>query len=134
MQKKQIEVVGAVIIRDGSIFCAQRGPDGNLPGMWEFPGGKVEQDESHRDALEREIREELNCRVRVGAEVASTRHTYEFGNVSLTTYYCELVDAEPTLSEHQSAVWLLPSELHSVDWAPADLPAVNIVQQELASQ
>jgi 8-oxo-dGTP diphosphatase len=128
--QKQINVVGAVIVRDGYVFCAQRGLEGSLPGMWEFPGGKVEPGESPSKALEREIREELDCRVRVGAEVTSTSHAYEFGIVSLTTFYCELLGGEPALSEHEAAVWLPPSELGSLDWAPADLPAVVAIQRE----
>ena len=59
---KQINVVGAVIVRDGLILCAQRGPAGSLGGMWEFPGGKIEPGESPRDALVREIQEELLVR------------------------------------------------------------------------
>ena len=69
---KQINVVGAVIVRDGLILCAQRGPGGNLAGMWEFPGGKIEPGESPRDALVREIDEELRCEVVVGDEVTTT--------------------------------------------------------------
>ena len=52
---KQIQVVGAVITRDGLVMCAQRGPDGNLPWLWEFPGGKIEPGESKQDALTREV-------------------------------------------------------------------------------
>jgi 8-oxo-dGTP diphosphatase len=132
--QKQIDVVGAVILREGSVFCAQRGPAGALPGMWEFPGGKIEHGESPAAALEREILEELGCHVRVGREVTSTRHQYEFGVVCLTTYYCELLDGEPALSEHQAAAWLLPAELTSVEWAPADVPAVEIIQRRMTPQ
>jgi 8-oxo-dGTP diphosphatase len=127
--QKQINVVGAVIVREGLVFCAQRGDAGNLPGKWEFPGGKIESGESASVALEREIREELNCGVRVGEQVASTDHVYEFGIVSLTTFYCELSDREPVLSEHQASAWLPPSNLNSLDWAPADLPAVDAIQR-----
>jgi 8-oxo-dGTP diphosphatase len=127
--QKQINVVGAVIVREGLVFCAQRGAEGNLPGKWEFPGGKIESGESASIALEREIREELNCAVRVGEQVASTDHAYEFGIVSLTTFYCELSDGEPVLSEHQASAWLPPSDLSSLDWAPADLPAVDAIQR-----
>lgn len=131
---KRIDVVGAVIIRDGTVLCAQRGAGGALPGMWEFPGGKVEVGEEPRDALEREIVEELRCRVRVGAEVTTTSHEYDFGIVTLTTFYCELVDGLPELSEHDEVVWLPPEELAQLDWAPADLPAVALIEREFASK
>ena len=131
---KRIDVVGAVIVRDGFVLCAQRGSSGALPGMWEFPGGKIEIGESPREALEREIVEELECRVRVGEQVASTSHEYEFGIVTLTTFYCDLVEGEPKLSEHDEVTWLPPSELHQLEWAPADIPAVELIERELASR
>jgi 8-oxo-dGTP diphosphatase len=125
--KKQIDVVGAVIRRDGLILCAQRGPSGSLPGMWEFPGGKIEPGETPRQALEREIVEELDCRVSVGKQVASTSYMYDFGTVKLTTFYCELLEGIPILLEHESVVWLAPSALRTLDWAPADIPAVDAI-------
>lgn len=126
--KKQINVVGAVIVRDSEILCAQRGLAGSLGGMWEFPGGKIETGETPRKALEREIREELLCTVKVGDEVTSTTYEYDFGIVTLTTFYCELVDGEPQLTEHEDARWLKRNELSTLDWAPADIPAVEMIQ------
>lgn len=123
----EIDVVGAVIVRDGLVLCAQRGPGGPLAGLWEFPGGKVEPGESPRDALRREIQEELGCRVHVGAEVTTTTHVYDFGEVRLTTYRCELVDGTPRLTEHAALIWLTPAELERLAWAPADVPAVRLV-------
>lgn len=128
--KKQINVVGAVIRRDGKILCAQRGLGGSLPGMWEFPGGKIETGETPREALQREIVEELQCQVSVGELVTTTSHDYDFGLVILTTFYCELVEGTPILSEHEAVSWLLPSELHTLVWAPADVPAVELVERE----
>ena len=126
--KKHINVVGAVIRRNGAILCAQRGPGGSLAGMWEFPGGKIEPGETPKEALEREIVEELECRVTVGEMVTTTTHEYDFGVVSLTTFYCELVDGIPALTEHAAVVWLDPSELHTLQWAPADVPAVALIE------
>lgn len=128
--KKEINVVGAVIRRDGLVLCAQRGFAGSLAGMWEFPGGKIESGETPRQALEREIVEELQCRVSVGALVTSTVHEYEFGIVTLTTYNCELIEGTPVLSEHEEVVWLPPAELRTLEWAPADVPAVLLIEQE----
>lgn len=128
-----INVVGAVIARDGEILCAQRGLTGSLPGMWEFPGGKIEPGESPRAALEREIAEELECVVSVGEEVTTTTHEYDFGIVTLTTFYCELLDGTPNLTEHAQIVWLPPAELDALDWAPADIPAVALIQADHAA-
>lgn len=130
---KRIDVVGAVVVDQGLILCAQRGPLGSLAGMWEFPGGKVEVGESPREALTREINEELGCDVRVGEQVATTDHEYDFGIVILTTFYCELVSGTPTLSEHAAIQWLPPAELSALEWAPADVPAVEKIQRDLAS-
>lgn len=124
---KLIEVVGAVIIRDGKVLCAQRGETGNLPLMWEFPGGKVESAESSKQALEREIREELQCVIEVGQEITTTVHAYNFATISLTTYFCTLISGSPQLTEHSSVIWLAPTDLPTLEWAPADVPAVEIV-------
>lgn len=132
MVKKQINVVGAVIVRDGEVLCAQRGP-GALEGMWEFPGGKIEAGETPREALEREIQEELECVVSVGDQVEVTAHEYDFGVVTLTTFYCELIDGTPQLTEHASVVWLAPEKLHELEWAPADIPAVEKIQRDFDS-
>jgi 8-oxo-dGTP diphosphatase len=130
--KKQIEVVAAVIVRDGLVLCAKRGPDGKLPGMWEFPGGKVEAGESPRDALTREIDEELRCAVSVGDQIEHTIHEYDFAVVSLTTFYCELLNGLPRLTEHSEVRWSSPSELTDLGWAPADVPAVTRIQADFA--
>ena len=128
-----IDVVGAVIVHDGLVLCAQRGPHGSLPGLWEFPGGKVEPDESPRDALEREIAEELGCGVEVGDEVTTTTHAYDFGVVTLTTFWCRLVEGTPDPMEHAGIAWLAPAELGSLAWAPADIPAVALIKAKLVT-
>ena len=76
---RQINVVGAVILDEGRVMCAQRGPDGSLPGMWEFPGGKIEPGESPQEALKREILEELGCNIVVGDLINTASHRYDFG-------------------------------------------------------
>jgi len=131
--KKQINVVGAVIVNNGTVLCAQRGPHGSLAGKWEFPGGKIEAGETPRDALLREIQEELHCEVVVGDEVESTAYEYDFGVVTLTTFFCDLVAGTPVLTEHAAVEWRRPEDMHLLDWAPADIPAVARIQQVLAN-
>ncbi len=131
--KKQIAVVGAVIVKDGLVLCAQRGEAGALPGMWEFPGGKIESDETPQQALRREIEEELDCTIEVGDKITTTSHEYDFGVVTLTTYYATLVAGQPSTSEHAELRWLTPSELPTLEWAPADIPAVDLISSGLAS-
>ena len=127
--KRNIHVVGAVVVSSGEVLCVQRGPNGTLPGLWEFPGGKIEPGETAQEALRREVVEELQCNVTVGEEVTTTRHEYDFGIVHLTTFYCELVDGSPQLSEHSDMTWRDPADLRHLAWAPADIPAVHLIEQ-----
>jgi 8-oxo-dGTP diphosphatase len=129
--KRLINVAGAAIVEDGTVLCVRRGPGGSLPGMWEFPGGKIEPGEAPEAALAREIREELHCAVSVGKPVTTTMHEYDFGVVGLTTFYCSLVEGTPTLTEHTEMRWLAASDLASLDWAPADIPAVALIEEHL---
>lgn len=131
--ERQIDVVGAVIVDDGLVLCAQRGPHGALAGLWEFPGGKIEPGEVARGALEREIAEELGCVVEVGNEVTTTTHVYVFGVVTLTTFWCRLVEGTPDVAEHAAIKWLAPAEMDTLAWAPADIPAVELIRAQLAS-
>lgn len=125
--KKEIHVVGAVIESKGKILCAQRGPGKSLAYLWEFPGGKVEPGESEREALEREIKEELICKVDVKERITSTRYEYDFGFVTLTTFQCELLEGEPKLTEHVQVKWLPVEELDTLEWAPADVPTIELL-------
>lgn len=129
--KKRIHVVGAVIVDKGLIYCARRGPHAILAGMWEFPGGKVEANESDEEALSREILEELGCDVKVGMHLDTTTHEYDFGIVELSLYFCELVNGRPNSNEHDEQIWLNPEELNSLDWAPADRPAVAKLEAQI---
>ena len=125
--KRTVEVVGAVIERDGLVLCARRGPGGETGGLWELPGGKVEPGETPETALAREIAEELGCRVVVGAHVTTTVHEYDAVVVALATYLCELVGGEPAPTEHAELRWLAPGGLPGLAWAPADIPAVELI-------
>ncbi|MDX8365251.1 (deoxy)nucleoside triphosphate pyrophosphohydrolase [Cytobacillus sp. IB215665] len=123
--KKNIHVVGAVIVKDGKFLCAQRGKGRVLPFKWEFPGGKIEEGESPQQALQREIYEELQCEIEVGDQIELTVYEYDFGIVHLRTFYCKLVEGEPILTEHVIIKWLQCDELENLDWAPADLPTIE---------
>ncbi len=123
--KKNIHVVGAVIVEDNKILCAQRGSPESLAYKWEFPGGKIEADETPQQALRREIDEEMECSIEIGEEVDHTVYEYDFGIVHLTTFYCTLLEGRPTLTEHIALKWLPSHELNTLDWAPADIPAIE---------
>lgn len=122
---KLIRVVGAAIVRDGTVLCGQRGHGKSLAGYWEFPGGKIEAGETPRQALQREIEEELLCEVNVDSPVCTSRYTYDFGMVELTTFLCHLVSGEPTLTEHEQIAWVEPSQMPTLNWAPVGHEAVE---------
>lgn len=129
---KHFDVVGAVIVESGRVLCARRGDTGPLSGLWEFPGGKIEQGETPEEALIREVAEELNCSVSISAQVALTVHRYEFGIVTLRTFYCVLTAGCPHAVEHAEVRWVTPPELEALAWAPADIPAVASVLRDLS--
>lgn len=131
---KVINVVGAAIVRDGKVLCARRGPGKSLAGYWEFPGGKIEPHETARQALHREIEEELLCEVDVAGEVCTSEYAYDFGTVRLTTFVCHLLDGSevPHLTEHTEIRWLEPTAMPELDWAPVDREAVGIIARKRA--
>ncbi|MDQ0232046.1 (deoxy)nucleoside triphosphate pyrophosphohydrolase [Metabacillus malikii] len=123
--KKLINVVGAVIMKDGKILCAQRGNTKVLSSFWEFPGGKIEEGESPQQALHREIIEEMECEIEIEKLLDETVYEYDFGIVNLKTFKCKLTEGKPTLTEHTAMKWLFPHELNTLQWAPADIPTVE---------
>ncbi|MFA5838020.1 MAG: A/G-specific adenine glycosylase [Bellilinea sp.] len=104
-------VTAAVIQRDGRVLIAQRPAAGLLGGMWEFPGGKQEPEETLTACLEREILEELGTRVTVGEPVGIFRHAYTHFKVTLHAFYCTLNGTEPRAIEASDLRWVLPVEL-----------------------
>lgn len=125
--KKLVKVVAAIIENEqGEILCALRSPEMSIPNMWEFPGGKVEANEDIYSALEREIDEELDCKVRTLREVFhDNTHEYETFIINLISIKCRVVEGTPTPSEHSKLIWLKRENLYSLIWAPADIPAVE---------
>jgi 8-oxo-dGTP diphosphatase len=129
--KKLIKVVGAIIEnQNNEILCALRSQSMSIPNTWEFPGGKIEGNETLKEAIEREIREELACEVEfIGS---FNDNTYEYDNfiVNLITVKCRLLSGTPTVSEHSKLIWLHRDNLLSLKWAPADIEAVEQLLSE----
>lgn len=131
MSKKTIRVVGAVIEDDSNnILCAQRPEGKNLALKWEFPGGKIEDGETPFEALKRELVEEMALDIRIGEKITTTVYEYDFGVVELTTYYAKIIAGEIQLIEHAQMRWINPVEIEKLDWAPADIPAIEIIKQK----
>lgn len=125
----KVDVVGAAILRDGTIFAARRGSGKAQAGLWEFPGGKIEPGETPEAALKRELKEELRIDARVTDHICTSIHAYETVNIRLAVYFCELHDGEPVLTEHADSGWFPIAELHHLEWAPADIEAVERIQE-----
>ena len=129
--KKTIKVVAAIIENDqNEILCALRSPEMSLANLWEFPGGKVEKDESLFDAIEREIKEELSCTIKAIDVFDENTHEYEKIIVNLIGIKCKLVEGEPVAREHSKLIYLKKENLKSLVWAPADVPIVeNLIKK-----
>ncbi len=124
---KTVKVVAAVICRDGMVFATQRGY-GKYKDKWEFPGGKIEENEAPEDALVREIREELDADIVVGELLTTVEYDYPDFHLSMDCYRAEVADgAELKLLEHEAARWLSADELYGVDWLPADIEVLRVI-------
>ncbi|EFA43705.1 mutator mutT protein [Hallella bergensis DSM 17361] len=129
---KTIKVVAAVVTRDGKYLCMQRcrSRESYNSERWEFPGGKVEKDESDHQALIREIKEELDWNIYVGRKIATITHSYSDLTIELTAYWCKGGDEEFTMLEHLDAKWLAADELNSLKWTDADKKIVARILQD----
>lgn len=116
---KRIEVVAAIIVKDGQVFATRRGY-GEWQGWWEFPGGKMESGESPQEALKREIREELDAEITVGDLLDTVEWDYPSFHLTMYCFVCRLLSESLHLNEHEAATWLAPETLTSVTWLPAD--------------
>ncbi|MDI3234637.1 (deoxy)nucleoside triphosphate pyrophosphohydrolase [Exiguobacterium antarcticum] len=135
MSKKTVQVVGAVITNsDHKVLCALRSPVMSLPNLWEFPGGKIEPGECPEESLFREIQEELNCAIQVGDHIETTRYEYEKVIVELTTFQSTIVSGEPQALEHAELRWVPVKQLDSLEWAPADIPAVKKIMKAFSTK
>lgn len=127
---KQIEVVAAIIQKDGRFFATQRGY-GDFKDWWEFPGGKMEVGETPEEALKREIREELSADISVDKFLCTVEYDYPKIRLKMHCYLCSLLTEGLHLNEHEAAKWLTKDELDSVKWLPADLLVVEIISQRI---
>ena len=127
---KTVRVVAAVI-RDGDrIFATARGY-GEYKGWWEFPGGKIEAGETAEEALVREIREELETEIRVGALIDMIEYDYPKFHLSMDCFWAEVVAGRLVLKEAEDARWLTRETLESVPWLPADASLIESIKASM---
>ena len=121
---KTIQVVAAIIRDQDRIFATQRGY-GPYKDGWEFPGGKIEPDETPEQALAREIREELDTEIIVGDKLTDVEYDYPEFHLSMGCYWCTVLSGHLTLKEHESARWLPLSDPWQVRWLPSDIEVIR---------
>ena len=127
---KKIEVVAAIMHRDGAYFATQRGY-GEFESMWEFPGGKIEEGETAEFALKREIQEELGIDITIDNFLCTIEYDYPSFHLTMHCYLCGIKFGEIELREHKSARWLTTETLDSVKWLPADKEVIDKLNTEI---
>lgn len=132
---KVVRVVAAVIKavnEEGKsiIFATQRGY-GDFKGGWEFPGGKIEEGETPQEALKREIQEELDTEISVGELIETIEYDYPTFHLSMDCFWCEIVEGDLVLKEHEAARWLDKDSIDDVEWLPADITLVGKIKEAI---
>ncbi len=133
--KKSVRVAAAIIVRKSpeegrnTVLATQRGY-GEYKDGWEFPGGKVEENETSKQALVREIREELDTEIEVEDLIDTIEYDYPKFHLSMDCYRCKLLNGNLTLKKHEVARWLDKDSLDSVNWLPADLTVVGKIKEK----
>ncbi len=130
---KHVEVVCAIIKNDkDEIFCCKRGPGRALEGYWEFPGGKVEANETHEETIVREIKEELLSIIEPIKYIGLSNHEYSElekpFSITMYAYECKLIQGELRLTEHTEKKWVKKENLKELDFASADRPILDLIK------
>ena len=128
---KSIRVSAAVIHRDGKILATQRGY-GEYKGKWEFPGGEREEGESGEEALYREIREELDSKVKIEKLICTTDYDYPTFHLTMDVYLSTLIEGKLTLLEHEDAKWVSLDSIDDLDWLPADWSVIDEIKKHFS--
>lgn len=129
MTKKQIEIaVGIIRSQAGKIFITQRGEQSHLAGFWEFPGGKVEPDESPYQTLVREIAEEIDIIIHNAKFLKVVEHQYSDRAIKIHAYLVEEWDGEPFAKEGQPSKWIDEEELNADDFPDANRPIIEMLK------
>ena len=125
-----LSVTAAILFDADKVLIAQRGDNDKLHNKWEFPGGKIEHAETPEQCLIREMREEFGIEVDVIGFFRENIHHYETKTIQLLAYYVEWKSGTIMLNAHAAIKWVPLNELHGFDFAPADIPIVQKLQEE----
>ncbi len=120
-----IYVACAIVVDGTKVLVTQRSIKMTLPLKWEFPGGKIEQNETAEECVIREIKEELNIHIHIIAKLIPKVFNYGSFEIELSPFVSNLVSGEVKLAEHSQFKWMEFTELSNLDWAPADIPVLD---------
>jgi 8-oxo-dGTP diphosphatase len=121
-----VSVTCAIIYHKDKILAVKRPKHKHQGGKWEFPGGKIEPDETPADCIVREIMEELSVEIEITRQLTEIRHCYPDKEIVLIPFLCEIKSGEIILKEHEDAVWIKKDEITNLDWAAADLKVIEV--------
>lgn len=127
---KEIKVVAAIIQKENKILATKRGY-GEFINMWEFPGGKIEPGETKKQALVREIKEELNIEINVDKFALDIEYQYPNFYLFMSCFMCSIKEGSIELLEHNDGKWITKEELNTLNWLPADIDAVNYLKENM---
>lgn len=125
-----LQVSAAIIVLNKKVLITKRSQNMSLPNLWEFPGGKVKENESPVDCVAREIREELRINIKVNRFYTTNLHKYDFGDIKLIAFIAELESGTIELTEHADFKWVDIDDLCNYEFAPADIPIVKKLEEE----
>lgn len=121
-----VRVVAGIVERNGTVFAGRRNAGRSAGGLWEFPGGKIEHGESPEQALERELREELDVEAAIGAYVDGSRVKLADVTIDMACHIATFMGPDPLQStDHDALAWINVDELGDLEWAPADVPIIG---------
>lgn len=127
---KEIKVVAAIIKNEDKILATKRGY-GEFINMWEFPGGKIEPGETKKQAIVREIKEELNIEISVDNFALDIEYQYPNFYLFMSCFMCSIKEGSIELLEHNDGKWITKEELNTLNWLPADIDAVNYLKENM---
>lgn len=129
-----IKVVAALIENNGKFLIAKRATgDPNNLGKWEFPGGKVENGENELHAIEREIKEEFDFKIKAQNFIINNIHNYPSNTIDLRLYSCKYITGDFKLNSHSEYKWVTLDEILSYDLAPADIPLAKYLKDSFVT-
>ncbi len=129
---EKIDVVAALIFKDNKVLIAKRlTGDENVFGKWEFPGGKVEPNESEEHALEREIKEEFEMDIKTIKFITNNVSEYPSKIIDLRLYQCEYLSGNFRLHDHSEYRFVSKEEIVNYDLCSADIPLANYIKENM---